>query len=189
MHEVIRNNSEYSELYQKISAENREKKDCEMEDSSIIEDINFPTTIEELKYEFLKYCITCKVYNAPLFKNESVSESLISYESGESASNSSSALELEKKQSEEPPRQPLIGDNEIETLILRVSDGETCIFNHLIDIYLEEIRKNGNNQIEILGVKNIAQSVFEMASGKPTFHTATNSLGINRNRFRRGIFD
>lgn len=28
-----------------------------------------------------------------------------------------------------------------------------------------------------------------MATGKPHFHTATNSLGINRNRFRRGIFD
>lgn len=28
-----------------------------------------------------------------------------------------------------------------------------------------------------------------MATGKPLFHTATNSHGINRNRFRRGIFD
>jgi hypothetical protein len=25
--------------------------------------------------------------------------------------------------------------------------------------------------------------------GQPTFHSATNSLGINRNRYRRGIFD
>lgn len=72
---------------------------------------------------------------------------------------------------------------------MRVSESETCIFNHLIDLYMEEIRKSGNNQIEILGVKNIAQSVFEMSSGKPLFNTATNSLGINRNRFRRGIFD
>ena len=28
-----------------------------------------------------------------------------------------------------------------------------------------------------------------MTSGKPIFNTATTSLGINRNRFRRGIFD
>ena len=70
-----------------------------------------------------------------------------------------------------------------------MSEGETSVFNELMEDYLEAIRKGGNNQIEILGVKNIAQSVFEMASGKPTFHTATNSLGINRNRFRRGIFD
>lgn len=38
-------------------------------------------------------------------------------------------------------------------------------------------------------MNNIAQSIFEMASGKTAFNTSTNSLGINRNRFRRGIFD
>ncbi len=111
----------------------------------------------------------------------------MSYES----SPNTSALEEDKTfKAQETPKASIIGDNEIETLILKVSDGETSVFNHFIDLYLEEIRKGGNNQVEILGMKDITQSVFEMAlGGQPTFHSATNSLGINRNRFRRGIFD
>lgn len=36
------------------------------EDPTAIESLVFPTSVEELKYEFLKYCISCKVYNTPL---------------------------------------------------------------------------------------------------------------------------
>jgi hypothetical protein len=112
----------------------------------------------------------------------------VSYTSSDSNNTSQQSASLQQSTPMGAPKE-MLGENEIESLILRVSEGETCIFNQLIDVYLEEIRKSGNNQIEILGVKNIAQSVFEMASGKPVFNTSTNSLGINRNRFRRGIFD
>ena len=53
-------------------------RESEADDPAAIEELSFPTTTEELKYEFLKYCISCKVYNNPVPKQQSSSSSLVS---------------------------------------------------------------------------------------------------------------
>lgn len=73
--DTLRSNTEYAELYGRIAAEGEKKE----EDPNIVEEISFPASIEELKYEFLKYAITCKVYNTPVPKGDSISESLVSF--------------------------------------------------------------------------------------------------------------
>lgn len=113
--DTLRSNTEYAELYGRIAAEGEKKE--EEEDPNIVEETSFPVSIEELKYEFLKYAITCKVYNTPVPKGDSISESLVSFNSSRRSSVASSASSI-------PPvveAPPVVGDNEIETLILRVS--------------------------------------------------------------------
>jgi len=38
-------------------------------------------------------------------------------------------------------------------------------------------------------MKHIAQSMFEMAFGQPHMQTPTDSAGINKNRYRRELFE
>jgi hypothetical protein len=50
--------------------------------------------------------------------------------------NTSSHEDDKTFKAQETPKATVIGDNEIETLILKVSESETSVFNHFIDLYL-----------------------------------------------------
>lgn len=84
-----------------------------------------------MKFEFLKYCISSKVYNNPTVNRDSFPSSTSSISSNQqpkSQQNQGVDPKMEKSQESTPQ----VSDNEIEGLIIKISDGETSIFNKII---------------------------------------------------------
>jgi hypothetical protein len=73
-------------------------------------------------------------------------------------------------------------------MILKVSEDETTLYNKLMTIYYNELRIN-SHQVEIIGFKEIAQSMFELSSGKPIASKTTMSIGLQNNNYRKYLFD
>ena len=68
---------------------------------------------------------------------------------------------------------------------MKVSEGETSLFNKVIGIFEEELKENEKNKNKLLGVKHIAQSILDFAVNDANFNVGSPLMFENCGQFKR----